>query len=155
MEKKDVLEHLRVAKVAHIKWVQKSKLLINGLNVEEGTIPVDSTECNFGKWFYSEGQVLNSLTHIPSEVVESIEDLHSALHDEYLKIFNIYFNKAKAGFLCKIFGLKRRNVSDEEYEFARECYNNLEKISKDLLEEINGLEKKLIEISEEEIKSLV
>ena len=155
MEKKDIVEHLRVAKSAHIKWVQKAKLLINGLDVEEGAIPVDATECTFGKWFYSEGQILNALTNVDSEAIESIEDLHSKLHDEYLKIFNIYFNKAKAGFLCKLFGLKRRNVSDEEYYLARDYYNDLEKISKDLLKEINELEKKLIAVSGEEVKSLV
>jgi len=155
MERKDIIEHLRAAKSAHIKWVQKAKLLINGLHVEEDNIPVDATECKFGKWFYSEGQILNSLSNIPSEEIESIEELHSKLHDEYLEIFNIYFNKSKASFLCKIFGLKRRNISDEEHESARNFYNNLEIISKDLLKEINILEKKLIEVSEEEIKKLL
>ncbi len=155
MEKREIIEHLRAAKAAHIKWVQKAKLLINGLDVEEGTIPVDATECKFGKWFYSEGQVLNSLTHISPTAIESLEVLHSQLHDEYLKIFNIFFNKAKAGLICKLFGLKRRNVSDEEYRVSREYFNSLEIISKDLLEEINKLEKELIIVSEEEIQSLV
>ena len=155
MEKRDVVEHLRAAKAAHIKWVQKAKLLINGLDVEEDNIPVDATECKFGKWFYSEGQILNSLSSIPSKEIDSIEELHSKLHDEYLKIFNIYFNKVKAGLLCKIFGLKRRNVTDEEHRLARDFYDSLEIISKDLLKEINILEKKLIAVSEEEIKSLI
>ncbi len=155
MEKREIIEHLRTAKAAHIKWVQKAKLLINGLDVEEGTIPVDSTECKFGKWFYSEGQILNALTHISPAAIESIEVLHSQLHDEYLKIFNIFFNKSKAGFICKLFGLKRRNVSDEEYKISRDYFKSLEKVSKELLEEINKLEKELIVVSEEEIQSLV
>lgn len=155
MERKDIVEHLRAAKAAHIKWVQKAKLLINGLDVPEGAIPVDSTECKFGKWFYSEGQILHSLTNVSPQAIKSIENLHSKLHDEYLKIFNIYFNKSKAGFLCKIFGIKRRNVSDQEYKFGQDYYAILENISKDLLEEIDKLEKKLIEVSEEEVKSLI
>ena len=155
MERKDIVEHLRAAKAAHIKWVQKAKLLINGLDVQEGAIPVDATECKFGKWFYSEGQILHSLTNVSPEAIARIEDSHSKLHDEYLKIFNIYFNKSKGGLLCQIFGLKRRNVSDEEYKFGQDYYDILENISKDLLEEINILEKHLIEVSEEEIKSLI
>jgi len=155
MEKKIIIEHLRTAKAAHIKWVQKAKLLINGLDIEEGTIPVDSTECTFGKWFYGEGQVLNLLTHISPTLIQNIEELHSQLHDEYLKIFNIFFNKAKAGFICKLFGLKRKNVSDEEYKVSRGYFASLEKISKDLLEEINKLEKELVVVTEEEIQSLV
>jgi len=31
MKKEETLEHLRAAKAAHIKWVQKAKFLINGV----------------------------------------------------------------------------------------------------------------------------
>ena len=64
MDKEQVLEHLRNAKTAHIKWVQKAKLLINGIEVKKDAIPVDSTECKFGRWFYSDGQVLNALSEL-------------------------------------------------------------------------------------------
>ncbi|WP_297432495.1 CZB domain-containing protein [Sulfurimonas sp.] len=76
MEKEEVLEHLRAAKAAHIKWIQKAKLLINGIDISEDTIPIDSTECKFGKWFYSDGQILNSLSNNPMECMQSIENLH-------------------------------------------------------------------------------
>lgn len=56
MNKVIILEHLRGAKAVHIKWTQKAKLLISGLSIKEDAIPVDSTECKFGKWFYGEGQ---------------------------------------------------------------------------------------------------
>ena len=92
MNKEHVLEHLRAAKSAHIKWVQKAKLLINGLDVKEDSIPVDSTECKFGQWFYSEGQILNALSNNPVECMVKIERLHFNLHDVYMNIFNIYFN---------------------------------------------------------------
>ena len=95
MEKEEVLDHLRAAKAAHIKWVQKAKLLINGIDIEEDAIPIDSTECKFGKWFYSDGQILNSLSNNPMECMQSIESLDFALHDKYLQIFNIYFSQEK------------------------------------------------------------
>lgn len=56
MKKEDLLEHLRAAKSAHLKWVQKAKLLINGVEVEQGAIPVDSTECNFVNGFIAMGR---------------------------------------------------------------------------------------------------
>ena len=155
MEKADLISNVRVAKAAHIKWVQKAKLLINGLDVKEGAIPVDSTECEFGKWFYDKGQVLNSLTNNTKEEMERIEDLHFILHDQYLEIFNIYFNKVKSGWLCKILGVKRRNVSDEEQKVAKRYFDSMEIISKDLLEEINKLEQILIAVPEEKVKSLI
>ena len=155
MEKEDVLGHLRAAKAAHIKWVQKAKLLINGLDVEENAIPVDSTECKFGKWFYSDGQILNALTNNPPECMSNIEKLHFDLHDIYMQIFNIYFNKNKGTFFTKFFGLRRKNVSEIEAKVAHDYYDKMEDVSRDLLDEINRLERRLIAVSEEKIKNLV
>jgi hypothetical protein len=154
MNKEHILEHLRAAKSAHIKWVQKAKLLINGLDIKEDAIPVDSTECKFGQWFYSEGQVLNALSNNPVECMVKIERLHFNLHDVYMNIFNIYFNKPKGGFFKKLFG-KKNKLEDYEIEKAKQYYNNLELISKELLEEINRLERRLIAVPEEKIKQLL
>ena len=156
MEKEQVLEHLRAAKAAHIKWVQKAKLLINGVDIEENAIPVDSTECNFGKWFYSDGQILNALSNNPLECMQQIESLHFNLHDMYLKIFSIYFaEEKKKGFFAKLFGMRKKELSDSESRLAKTYYAELEQISRDLLDEINRLERRLIAVSEEKIKNLV
>ena len=155
MEKEEVVSHLRAAKAAHIKWVQKAKLLISGLEVAEDAIPVNSTDCKFGKWFYGDGQMLNSLANNPMEAMANIESLHFKLHDAYLQIFNIYFNKSKGGFFTKLLGLKRRNVSEVEANVAAEHYVAMENISKELLEEINRLERRLIAVTEEKIRTLV
>ena len=154
MDKEHILEHLRAAKSAHIKWVQKAKLLINGIDVKEDSIPVDSTECKFGQWFYSEGQVLNALSNNPVECMVKIERLHFNLHDVYMNIFNIYFNKPKGGFFSKLFG-KKTTIEDYEVDKAKQYYANLEIISQELLEEINRLERRLIAVPEERIKQLV
>jgi hypothetical protein len=155
MKKENVLEHLRAAKLAHIKWVQKAKLLINDVDIEEDAIPVDSTECAFGKWFYTDGQALNALSNNPLECMNKIETLHFALHDKYLQIFSIYFSKEKQrGFFAKLLGMKRKAVSDAEQQLAQEYYNEMEMISKELLDEINRLERRLVAVSSEKIESL-
>jgi len=156
MKKEEVINHLRAAKSAHIKWVQKAKLLINGVDVKEDAIPVDSTECKFGTWFYSDGQVLNELSNNPLECMQKIESLHSLLHDNYLKIYSIYFSEdTKKGFCSKIFAPKRKQLTEAETELAHEYYAKLEEISKELLEEINRLERRLIAVSDEKIESLL
>jgi len=156
MNKEDVIGHLRAAKSAHIKWVQKAKLLINGLDIEENAIPVDSTECKFGKWFYSDGQVLNALSNNPLECMQSIESLHFKLHDIYLSIFNIYFSEdKKQGFFAKMFGLKRKQPTESELNLAKNYYTEMEDVSKALLDEINRLERRLIAVSQEKIENLV
>ena len=155
MKKEDVVGHLRAAKTAHIKWVQKAKLLVSGLDINEDAIPVDSTECKFGKWFYSDGQVLNALSNNPLECMTAIEKLHFNLHDKYLQIFSIYFNKPKAGFFAKLFGVKKKNLNKDEIKLASEYYNEMEQISHDLLDEINRLERRLIAVPAEKIAELV
>ncbi len=155
MDKENVVKHLRAAKSAHIKWVQKAKLLISGLEVEEDAIPVDSTECKFGKWFYGEGQMLNSLSNNPPECMTQIESLHFQLHDAYLKIFSVYFGKKEGGFLQKLFGTKRKTVNEHEKQAAVTYYNTMEGISKELIDEINRLERRLMAIPEDKIKNLI
>lgn len=156
MKKEDVIGHLRAAKSAHIAWVQKAKLLINGLDVEENAIPVNSTECKFGKWFYSDGQMLNALSNNPMECMKKIEDLHFDLHDMYLRIFNVYFSQEKKiGFFAKVFGFNKKNISDAEHTLAEGYYETMELISRDLLEEINRLERRLIAISDQKIEQLI
>jgi len=156
MTKENVLGHLRAAKSAHIKWVQKAKLLINGIDIEEGAIPVNSTECKFGQWFYSDGQILNALSNNPLECMQRIEKLHFDLHDIYLNIFNIYFSATKkVGFFAKLFGFKRKEISDAEHILAEGYYKTMEQISGDLVDEINRLERRLIAVSDEKIEALV
>lgn len=154
MGKEIIVEHLRNAKAAHIKWVQKAKLLINGMEVKEDSIPVDSTECKFGKWFYSDGQVLNALSNNPLECMAKIERLHFSLHDVYMNIFKIYFNKPKSGLFAKLFG-KKKTINEYESNKALEYYTELEAISVELLDEINRLERRVIAIPEEKMKELI
>jgi hypothetical protein len=156
MKKEDVIVHLRQAKAAHIKWVQKAKLLINGVDVDENAIPVDSTECSFGKWFYTDGQMLNALSNNPLECMQHIETLHFELHDIYLKIFRIYFSEEKkGGFFAKLFGLKRKQPEKSQQQLAQDYYAQMEEISQNLLDEINRLERRLVAVSDEKIELLV
>lgn len=117
---------------------------------------MDSTECQFGKWFYSNGQMLNALSNNPLECMKKIEDLHFALHDMYLNIFNLYFAQSKkAGFFAKILGLNKKAISDAEHLLAEGYYEKMEEISQELLDEINRLERCLIAILDEKIEALV
>lgn len=154
MNKEQVIEQLRNAKSAHIKWVQKAKLLINGIEVDKDAIPVNSTECKFGKWFYGDAQSLCALSNNPAECMTSIEQLHFELHDVYMNIFAIYFSKPDDGFFSKIFG-KKKKVSEDEAKVAQEYFNKLEEISKMLLDEINRLERRVLAVSDEKIKELI
>jgi hypothetical protein len=154
MNKADILGHLRAAKAAHINWVQRAKLLISGFDVNEESIPVNSTECKFGKWFYGEGQLLQSIRNNPMDCMQKIEQLHFELHDVYLNIFKIYYDAGKKSFFSKLFGSKKK-VSVEDQQKAQEYFKEMEAISKKLIEEINLMERRIAVISEKEIEELV
>lgn len=140
MDKEGTLEQLCAAKKAHIKWVNRAKSLVEGIPVEKDAIPVDSTECIFGQWFYGEGQKLNAMTNM--ECLGKIETLHFNLHDMYLKIFKLYFGETDRSFFSMLFNLKRK-ISDRDKEAAKEYFGQLEATSKQLLDEIGKLERRL------------
>jgi hypothetical protein len=69
----------------------------------------------------------------------------------------IYFAKNdKQGFFAKLFGFsKKKELSEDEISNAKQYYEEMEQISKQLLEEISRLERRLVAIPEEKIKELV
>lgn len=154
MNKEHTLNHLREAKASHVKWVQRAKMLINGITVKEEAIPINSTECKFGLWFYHDGQKLNALSNNPLECMGTIEKLHFELHDIYLHIFNIYFNRPKKGFFSKMFK-KNNDISPTEKRIAEEYYEKLEAVSHKLLNEINRLERRVLAVPQEKLTSLL
>jgi len=153
MEKEEILAQLRAAKAAHISWVQRAKFLIEGFTINESSIPVNSTECKFGKWFYTEGQRLNEIRNNPIESMTNIEELHQQLHDVYLNIYKIYYETGKAGFFSKMFGQKNK-VTDTDETLAREYLREIETISKELIKALNIMERRITVVADEEIKAI-
>jgi len=153
MKKEEVLEHLRLAKAAHIKWVQKAKLLINGLEIQKDAIPVDSTECNFGKWFYSDGQKLSALSNNPMECIQNIDLLHNEFHKTYHEIISIYENNKKSpGLLKKIFS--KKELTQEEKQKLHDLTRELENSCQKLLAEITKMQRRIQATPQEKFEAI-
>jgi hypothetical protein len=153
MTREEVLDQLRSAKAAHVSWVQRAKLLIEGLPISEGAIPVNSTECGFGKWFYSDGQRLNSIRNIPIECMEDIEALHFKLHDIYLNIYKIYYAIDSKGFFSKMFSQKKK-VTAAEIILGKNYYEDMHAVSVELVKALNLMERRINVLSTDEIESI-
>jgi len=153
MEKNTILEQLRAAKAAHINWVQRAKMLISGFKVEEDAIPVNSTQCQFGKWFYSDAQRLNGLRNNPMNCMDEIEKLHFELHDIYLNIYKIYYDMKPEGFFSKLFGRKKK-ITEDSSKLAKEYFASMEEVSKKLVKEINLMERRIVALPEDDLKDL-
>ena len=146
MEKLDVLINIRTARRSHVKWVQRAKSLVHGLPVTKEQIPLEVTTCDFGRWFYCDGQILLSI--FTEDAVKRLEEKHKELHDIYMKIFKIYFSTVDQSFFEKLFNYKRK-VSATEREIAFKELDKLEAVSSELVSYLNIIEKKLNAIDEE------
>ena len=145
MEKESITEHLRSAKLAHLKWVQRAKSLISNIPIKEEAIPLDYTECAFGKWFYSDAQELALMPGM--DCIKLIEEKHTELHNIYFKIFQIYFSDTNRSFFSKMLKL-RKKVSPAEQDIAQQYYEDLENVSKELLGYIERLDRRINALSE-------
>jgi len=146
MEKIDVLKNIRAARRSHTQWVEKAKSLVNGLEVKKEQIPLEVTECSFGKWFYCDGQIL--LSFFTEEAIEKLDNKHKELHDVYMKIFKIYFPEHEGSFFSKLFK-KKVKVTLQDETIALAYLRNLEEVSKELVSYLNIIEKKLNTVDEE------
>lgn len=126
------LQQLRKAKSAHLRWRAYAMVLSAGYAVEEGQLPLRETECQFGCWYYGEGQLLKDLP-----AFKAIEAPHQELHAIYQDIFQQLFNQEEPSFWKKLLGSKSNNPRPEELE---EQLSRLTECSKAMLEELDALE---------------
>ncbi len=149
MEKKDILDQLRRAKSAHIKWRAYAQALVSGLPVEKDQVPVIHTDCAFGKWYYGSGQ---QISHLKS--YNAIGTPHEMLHQIYIEIFKLLFGEDERSTFQKIFGSKSKTKSENQKK-AKALLQDLISISGTLLEAINLLESEVKEISQNDLSNIL
>ncbi len=148
MKKDSILITLDNAKKSHQKWVDNALFLIQGMPLEKDKVPVDSTKCIFGKWYYSQGQALNQIPGF-----KEIEDFHNKLHHKYHEIFSLLFDEKtmkKPSFLEKLFGLSQK-VEKEKRELAMEKYEQLSHYSEHIVTLLTRLEKIISVMTDEQL----
>jgi len=152
MDKGDVLKAIRAARRSHVVWVDRAKALVNGLEITKEQIPLEVTSCDFGKWFYCDGQILLSI--FTEEAIKTLENKHKELHDIYMKIFKIYFNSSDFSFWKRLLRKKRKISAADEHN-ALAYIRDLEEVSNELISYLNIIEKKLSTISEEDFEKYI
>jgi len=156
MKKGETLKTLENAQRELTRFVESTKLLIDGIDTQERILPIVSRKTKFGEWFYTDGQKLKALSNNPLECMSNIENLHENLHKTYKEIFDIYYlNEKKGSLLSKILKPKQKILSESEYAYVNKKYSMMEKTVQDLLDEISRLKRRLTAVSEEKINSLL
>ncbi len=154
MQRKDIVSQVVAARLAHAKWVRRAKHLIENMPVTSGMIPIDSTECEFGKWFYAEGLKYKNMPQLKA-VLDKIDRLHEEIHNVYLDIYKIYFVELKRSwFMSKIID-GRKEASLEQQKAAYRHYIRLEDVSVLLMKEFDLFERTLKNVEMKELQKLL
>ena len=137
MNKTKLILTLRNAGLNHKKWSQNALSLIEGVPLDKSQVPVNSTDCDFGQWYYSEGQSLRDLPGF-----NDIEKQHDKLHSKYREIFVLLFGEDahKISFLDKLFG-RAEKIEQEKKQEAMEKYQQLNIYSKKIMKQLTQLER--------------
>ena len=147
MNKNDVILKLRDAARTHKQWVSDALALIQGVPLDKEKVPVNATECAFGKWYYGEGQCLREL-----QGFKEIEVSHDKLHKIYMEIFAIIFGEVQgASFFNRLFGLSHK-IAAANREAAMEKFHSLEQQSDVILKQLVFLEKIISALGEKQLE---
>lgn len=163
--KASILQHIFDATKAHKEWVRKAERLVHGLNgyqgkrieikVDETFIPLDSSSCEFGKWFDSHSLHLSTIPSV-GRFVHRIEEHHNQLHETYANIYEIFFVRPKnRSVLHKLLTMNSKKVSAAEKEQAKIYFKYLKHSSNELLEVLSVLEEKIKNLDHNELKRAV
>lgn len=131
-----ILQQTRRAKTAHLRWRAYAMALTTGYSVEEGQLPMEHTDCQFGHWYYSAGPQLTALPEF-----QAIEEPHKQVHAIYHDIFQLLFNQPEPSFWQKLMGQKAANSDNKK--LAEKKLEVLTEKSREMLDVLENLEKVL------------
>ncbi len=145
--KKENLEQLANAKTGHKKWMSYVQILIalGDVDSAKAEIPVNYTMCDFGKWYYGNGQLLNEYDRF-----EEIEEIHQQIHNTYLKIYNLYRKPLKTSVLKS--SIKLENKRQKK---AEKLAIVLAQYSKTLFDILNDMSDRLKKIPNKKLNEII
>jgi len=143
MKQKEVLDKLRMAKSAHLGWVNRARSLLEGKPVDEDKVPVEHTRCQFAGWYYGEGQQLASL-----DSFQSIEEPHRQLHAVYGEIYQRITAAGKGSWLDRMTG-KQERLRQQHEDQARILFQRLQHLSSIVIGKLDMLEKNVRRLTSE------
>lgn len=138
MDIQDVVQRLRAAKRAHLAWVGRAGLLVQGIAVAQEQIPVWHTDCPFGRWYHGDGQEL-----APLPAFRAIDAPHRSLHEAYATIFRLLFQEQNASLFQRLLGKTRWAQAEAQAEVAVQM-RRLEEASREVVTLLDLLEKALL-----------
>ena len=147
MDKIEIITILKLAAVSHRAWCSNAQALIDGIPLDKDKVPVSSYECEFGRWYYGEGQ---SLKGVPG--FREIETSHEKLHATYLEIFALLYGEenSKPSLFSKLIG-RAQKAAAEKRQAARAKSLLLKDHSTEILDKMEQLQKVISAMGEKQL----
>jgi hypothetical protein len=147
MDKIEVMTTLKLAAVSHRAWLSNAQALIDGIPLDKDKVPVSATECEFGKWYYGDGQRLKSIPGF-----KEIEKPHDNLHQTYAEIFTLLYGEEskKSSFFSKLIG-RAQKAAAEKQEAAKVKSLVLKDRSTEVVDRLEQLEKMINALGEKQL----
>lgn len=148
MKKTEAIDMLHHARSAHLQWRARAQALVAGIPLDKDQVPINYTDCKFGRWYYGTGQCLSAM---PS--FRAIEAPHQSLHLIYMKIFKELFGDDDRSGWSRLFGSSRKYKAEKAAR-AEAILPQLIGVSETLLATIDALEKDVNVLSDEDFARL-
>ena len=87
-QQQSILQQLQRARSAHLRWRAYAQALVSGYDIEEGQLPLEHTDCQFGHWYYGAGQQLKELP-----AFRAVEEPHQQLHATYQQLYRMVLQR--------------------------------------------------------------
>ena len=130
MKRSEILYSLENAQVAHAQWLVYARQLLEGDDIESAQMPLQCTECTFGKWYYSEWAFIKNIPGF-----KEIELLHREFHEYYEVLYEF---SPKAHKQRGLFGSVKEK--EKQKEQLKAYYRRLDDKSKSLLKMLQQVE---------------
>ncbi|WP_321779203.1 hypothetical protein [Sulfurimonas sp.] len=143
MDKVKTIESFQNAKKAYEEQMEKLEIAMDGSDIKIPTAALQ-TAYVFGEWFYLKNENIRCI--LGSLFYDKIETLHVRWHEEFVKTFDIFFQKQKKGFFQNAFGSSK--VTGMELEKAKSYHRELKGITKELIKTIDSSERRLSALAE-------
>ncbi|MCI5139531.1 MAG: hypothetical protein D3922_14230 [Candidatus Electrothrix sp. AR1] len=149
MDKTEVMTTLKLAAVSHRAWLSNAQALIDGIPLDKEKVPVSATECEFGKWYYGDGQRLRTIPGF-----QEIEKPHDNLHQTYAEIFTLLYGEEgkKPSFFSSLIGSAQK-AAVEKREAAKVKSLILKDHSTEVIDHMEQLQRVINAMGEKQLSS--
>lgn len=144
MQRESIIKNIEKARKSHLTQLQKVQFLVRGIPLDVDPTAVSKHKCLFGSWLYADEAFLKKA--LGASFFSEVEELHAQWHDEYQKIYQIYYVDSSKGLLSKLTG-KKGKVSSLEQDKAKTYLAGLDQTTQELIKKIDILKRRINSLS--------